>query len=625
MRVEKSPKILFFAAVIGLTFGGLVFRLFDLQIVRGEGFVARADANRFFSERLPPERGVIFDRYGQPLVVNIPEYYQIMDTEALYSKHSPLDSQEALYLMATNSAHVAYQLRRQYLYPQQMAHVLGYVGAVTAEDLGRSRELNGTDIIGKMGLEKVFDMQLRGQAGSKVYEINALGERQRLVGEKPQVSGTNVATTLDPYLSAIAFEALGDQRGAAVILDADTGDVLSLVSKPSFDLNIMTSHYLDDDRERERLIEVKEMISHPLQLFFNRAVGGTYPPGSVFKLITAMAGLDSGALDAKTQVVDQGTLEVGEYSFANWYYTQYGGVEGAISLQRALSRSNDIYFYKAAEWVGPTKIADMARLFGLGKHTGILLTGEAGGLVPDPNWKEKTLGEPWYLGNTFHFGIGQDNLLVTPLQIAAMTQAFAKQGSLCQPQLEQTDSIECSELGLKEEDLQLVLKGMLGACSSGGTAFPFFERNSKYLSGDQVIDDPEAVINRGAVACKTGTAEFGSTDEKGYKKTHGWFVAIFGTESLGINSSEAVNNIASTSASNAEIAGSQATGSANIKSEWLNNIKKTEFPKRLVVAVLVESDELQPYKEGSRDAAPVVKTILDWIDSARAEQTELSN
>lgn len=605
MVINKPSKVLLFGAIIGVVIGVLVFRLADLQIVRGEEFLADADSNRFFTENLPSERGVFLDRYNQPLVINVPEYYEILDPSALYSQHRPVNSAEALVLMATDSSRVSYDLRRKYMHPETLSHTLGYVGAVTAEDLDKNSGLKSTDMVGKLGLEKVFDDQLRGINGEKIYEINALGQKQRALGEKPQTPGLNIKTTLDPYLSKMAYDAMGNQRGAVVIMDADNGAILGLISKPTFDANAMTQSHMDAETEKNRQSKVRAMIENPLQLFFNRAVGGSYPPGSVFKLVTAMAGLDSKSINSQTEVVDRGTLEVGEYSFANWYYTQYGGVEGTISLERALARSNDIYFYKAAEWIGPTKLAETARLFGLGKRTGIHLSGEASGLVPDPAWKEKNLGEPWYLGNTFHYGIGQDNLLVTPIQIATMTQVFARQGSLCKPRLVESDPIECSELGFDEQNVNLILNGMLSACSTGGTAFPFFAHNSEYRNSET---DPETNLNRGAIACKTGTAEFGATDEKGYKKTHGWFVSIVGTEQA---------SMASASATSAEPANQTEPHSL-----WQENVKKFGFPRRLVIAVLVESDDTQPYKEGSRDAAPVAKAIVDLIYNRTVKESD---
>lgn len=615
MLSRYTPKLLFFIFLVGLVISGLLIRLVDLQLVQGESFLARADSNRFFTQRLQPERGVFLDRYDQPLVINTPEYFKIINTKTLYSQNEALSPEDALKLMATDSASVSYQLRRKYLYPKSTAHVLGYVGAVTRDDLVADKSLNVADSVGKMGLEKVFDEQIRGQAGEVLFEIDALGNRRRKIGEKPQIPGDTLSTTIDPYLSEVALEALGNQRGSVVILDAESGAVLSLVSSPGFDANLMSAKYLDAEAERERLNKVREMINHPLQLFFNRAVGGTYPPGSVFKLITAIAGLDSEAITPQTEVVDEGALEVGEYSYANWYYTQYGGVEGAIALERAIARSNDIYFYKTAEWTGPTKIAQMARMFGLGSKTGIELPGEALGLVPDPAWKEKELGESWYLGNSYHFGIGQDNLLTSPLQIAVMTQAFANHGTQCSPSLINSPEMECRELGIREEHLEQVLKGMLTACSSGGTAFPFFEHNSQYRSSDLSASEE---ISRGSVACKTGTAEFGGVDERGYKKTHGWFIAILGLDKKRVLPQSELSDSQVTEASasgqtDLSLETQSATSSSKLRERWLGGVKKAGFPDRIVITVMVESDEAQPYKEGSREAAPVAKSIVDWI------------
>jgi penicillin-binding protein 2 len=164
---------------------------------------------------------------------------------------------------------------------------------------------------------------------------------------------------------------------------------------------------------------------------------------------------------------------VDAYCF-NWYYSQYGRVEGDIALVRALARSNDIYFYKAAEWIGANKLAEFATFFGFGKSTDSLLPGEQAGFVPTPEKKETERGERWYLGDTYHFGIGQGELLVTPLQVAQMTQTFAKRGSKCQPSLLRRDTTVCEDVGVEEKNFMPVLQGMLEACSTTGTAFPFF-------------------------------------------------------------------------------------------------------------------------------------------------------
>lgn len=616
-----TPKLLMFFTVFVLLFSVLLWRLIDIQLYRGGDFVKLADANRLFKVRLPAERGVFLDRYGDPLVRNTPRYYEIDSPLALFSEHTPLDQPAALQKMATQSGTIGYDLEREYLYPMATSHVLGYTGAVSAADLKRDNRLNIEDTVGKLGMERLFDEVVRGIAGVEHYEVNALGQKQRKVGERPGVPGLNIETTIDPYLSEAAFQLMGNQRGAVVIMDAATGEVLSLVSSPTFDPTVLSTKYLDEQLERERRQQISDFFTHPQKLFFNRAVSGTYPPGSIFKLITALAGLEKDAIDAGTLVDDQGVLEIGEYTYANWYYTQYGRNEGNISLVRALARSNDIYFYKAAEWTGPTALAEMARLFGLGSKTGIEMNGEAAGLVPDPAWKERELGEKWFTGNTFHFGIGQDNLLVTPLQIAQLVQTVAKRGTLCRPSLvrhnpllmDQRAETSCSELGIDEADMQLVMEGMLDACSSGGTAYPFFAHNEQYRQRELPALDE---IHRGAVACKTGTSEFGVTDAKGYKKTHGWFAAIVGVNLQDFQQQTDTNEEASESG---ELATSE---SLDLHEMWRQRALKTGFPTELVMVALVESDEAQPYKEGSSDAAPVIKGIVDWLRGTPLAEVE---
>lgn len=614
-KLQHSWRVVLFAAFLQAGFLLLIARLVDIQVVRGAALLERADANRFFSLRIPAERGIIYDRYNQPLTYNKPRYYRLQNPENLYSERTPISAEEAMQLKATDSAHLSYELERGYIFPKSISHIVGYTGLVSADDLLSDTSLYADDKIGKLGLEKQFDSFLRGQSGYDVYEINALGKRQRVVEQKTGKPGGAVNTTLDPFLSEVAFQALGSNKGSVVILDSDTAEVLTMVSTPSYDSDLLSTRKIDLQAERERKNAVNAYFEDPNKVFFNRALSGTYPPGSVFKLITALAGLEDNAFDPSTTVEDEGVLKVGEYTYANWYYTQYGGKEGTISLQKAIARSNDIYFYKAAEWIGPQSLADAARMFGLGAKTGIDVSGEAAGLVPDPKWKEEVVGERWFLGNTYHFGIGQADLLVTPLQVAHYTQALGHNGLLCQPYLVRnplplgTQMPQCREMGVHEDNLKVVISGMLDACSAGGTAFPFFEHNTKHRSTE--AKDSYEELKEGAIACKTGTAEFGGVDEKGYRKTHGWFTTIVDTEAL-LSESNLDVNAASPSAELSV----ETSDVKKLHSEWLQHVKNGKFPKRLAIVVMVESDEQQPYKEGSRDAGPIAKSIVTWMQGS---------
>jgi len=596
----------------------LLVRLFDLQIIRGDYFLGLADDNRFYNLEVPSQRGVFLDRYGKPLVYNAKQYYELGSSELLFTDRLPISREESLVKMASGSSLISFELRRFYPYANALSHTIGYVGPVTVEDLLQQEHLDIADQIGKLGLEKQYDQSIKGIKGKEVYEINTFGEKQRLVERKEAQKGFDVATSIDPYLSQVAARALAGKKGVLIISDASNGEVLALISSPSFDANDFNNTYLDENQEEARKNRISSYLSNENKVFFNRAISGAYPPGSIFKLVTALAGLRKGAIDENTSVIDEGILKVGEWEYANWYYTQYGRTEGAISLVRAISRSNDIYFYKAAEFTGPNDLAQMAREFGFGSQTGIELGGEVGGIVPDPEWKERVIGERWYLGNTYHFGIGQGDLLVTPIQVSQMVQAIANKGRLCRATLLKDQDDRCTELGLDEYHTDLVLRGMLNACSSGGTAYPFFPWNEKKRGEDE--KSAEIVISRGAIACKTGTAEFGAADARGYRKTHGWLTAIVGVDSQRILQSAGIDP---------EEEGEEATAETELdldfnvgkidREAWLEKVKKYGFPERLVIVALVESDGENPFMEGSKDAAPVVKEVMDWVYGEKSD------
>lgn len=641
---ESKPKSLLVVGLTTFVFVTLLIRLMDIQLMNGKTFRALADSNKTYVINHPEERGVLLDRYGDPLVYNKPIYFKLDSDKTLYSERTRISPEESMEVMSQNSDLVRTELERMYLYPESLSHVLGYVGKVSADDLINDSSLKIRDKIGKFGLEKEYQSFLKGSEGSEVFEINAMGEKQHLILEEHGVPGTNIPTTIDPYLSEVAFKAMGENRGAVVILDASNSEVLSLVSTPTFDSSILSESLADEVDERTRVNKIEDFFSNPQQLFFNRAVSGAYPPGSVFKLITSLAGLEGKKIDENTTVVDEGVLEVGEYSYANWYFTQYGGKEGEIGLLRAIARSNDIYFYKVAEWVGPEKLKEMAQLFSLGEKTGIQLQAETEGLVPDPEWKQETIGERWFLGNTYHMGIGQGDILVSPIQIAQMTQAIANHGELCKATLV-SDSFNvknlftqsrCQEVGVLEENINLVFEGMIDACSTGGTGFPFFEHNES-VGGDGL--SARSQIDRGAVACKTGTSEFGMPDNRGYRKTHGWFTSVIGTKDLVKNaiesrkaSDEEQTDQTDQASDEAEILEEESLVQeegledptdylTGLRNKWLDRVEKNGFPEEIVVVVLVESDEVNPYKEGSKDAGPVVKQIFDWMMGDVAEVT----
>ncbi|MBU1034110.1 hypothetical protein KKI22_04185 [Patescibacteria group bacterium] len=597
-------KFLLLFSCLLMVFSLLLIRLLDVEIVNGEHFFTLAENNRYFTKKNPAERAVFLDRYGQALVRNEKQYFKYLKKDQLYSDKEFLAKEEALNLLATDSANLGYEFNRVYPYKESLSSVLGYISPVTENDLKKDFSLPISNRIGRMGLEQFFDKNLQSEPALSKFETNALGQKQRLVSYTAPVYSSNIQTSLDPYLSELAYQAMAGKKGAVVIMDASNGEILTLISSPSFDANIFEENFINSLYKRdssESMSKIKEYLSDENKVFFNRSVAGAYPPGSIFKLVTAIGALEEGAIDENTIIEDNGTLKVGDFEYANWYFTQYGRTEGAISVERALTRSNDIFFYKAAEWLGPTKLAEYARLFGFGSPTGLQLSQEVAGLVPDPKWKETELGESWYLGNTYHFGIGQGDLLVTPVQIANMTQAIANQGTLCQGSLLPISQQNCRDLAIDEKNLEIVLSGMLGACSQGGTAYPLFPYNTKLaltLSEEDFSDSQK--IDQGMIACKTGTAEFGAADEKGYRKTHAWMTAILGVDQEKILNAEL------------EPITNEEKSSPN-RAEWAELVRKNGFPKKLVITVLVESNEDQIFSEGSQDAAPVIAKVLDWM------------
>lgn len=483
--------------IVGLLF--LLARLFELQIIFGQQNRGLAEGNRIKKEILPAPRGMIYDKNGQELVRNVP-VYRVKKEDGQYEV---ILREEALRMEARGQTeNLRMDIGRDYLYGEVLAHLLGYLGEVNASEVESGLFKLG-DLVGRGGLEQEYDSLLKGQDGGEIYEVDAQGEKIREIGRTEPVPGKDLHLSIDAQLSQVAYQALSGQTGAVVATDPQTGQVLVLVSSPSFDPNLLgQSKDLPQEKLLSQQVQIEALFNDPGQPFFNRAVGGVYPPGSTFKIVTAVAGLEEGKIDSQTTWEDTGEIRVGEYSYKNWYFTQYGRTEGVINVVQAIKRSTDTFFYKVGEWVGPSRLAAWAKAFGLGQKTNLDLPGETAGLVPSPEGKEEK-GERWFLGNTYHFAIGQGDLLTTPLQINLLTGVIANGGKLCRPFINTSGETQCQSLKLEKQTLDLVKEGMKGACSPGGTAYPFFN-----------FSPP--------VGCKTGTAEYGDPQDK----THAWLTAF---------------------------------------------------------------------------------------------------
>ncbi len=489
----------FFKGILGLVFLVLLTRTLDLQIVRGEYFKGLADDNRMREVSIIAKRGDILASGGEVIAQSSEVKKEIiLDSEAGFIKRAVGNS---------HSDNLVTEWKRHYPEGQVFAHALGYIGEVNEKELGKvaaecpeKGAVKLGDLTGRGGIEETYDCTLRGVNGAELIEVDARGQKVRTLGRKLPQDGGNITTSLHIGLQKLITAQMQGKSGGVVVLDKDA-KILALVSSPSFDPNAFISpgdNYLVNNILHE--------ASLPL---LNRTISGSYHPGSIYKPIVALGALENGVISEDFKYEDTGSIVVnspyGNFSFSNWYYLQYGGKEGEIGITRALARSTDTFFYKVGEMLGPEAMAEWSRRFGLDDVTGIKLPGEVSGLVPDPSWKEAALGERWFLGNTYNTSIGQGDLAVTPLAIAAALTAVTNGGRKCTPQLVQNDEPQCEDLGLTTKFTDIVKKGMVEACTTGGTGYTFFDFADKY--GVQV-------------ACKTGTAQNVNKDP------HSWFFAF---------------------------------------------------------------------------------------------------
>lgn len=507
----KSIMVLVFIVFMSLFFG----RIFHLQIARGKENLELADSNRIQIKTIHAPRGVIYDRNGKILASNSPGFRVLNASgpgKAVY-----ISREEALKLEVTNGPGLAgleIDSLRKYPHSYKSSHILGYLSEITGEELKQEKYLNYKlgDKIGRGGVEEAYEKTLKGIDGGEIIEVDASGRKLRSLRKKEATPGQNLRLTVDIDLQQVVYDKLlgavkkaGSCCGAAIVTDPNTGEILSLVSIPSYD--------------PDNLSEALTATNSPL---LNRAIAGVYPPGSTFKIASGLAGLESGKITPDTKFEDTGVMSIGPYTFANWYFIQYGRKEeGLIDLSRALKRSNDIFFYQLGAIIGEKAITDEAKQLGFGKKIGIDILGEETGLVPDPQWKQKNIGEIWFPGDTLHMVIGQGFLLTTPLQISNLISFVASNGKQFPPHLGLT--IEDAKKGVVKQFrydpingqvnpqyLSLIKKGLEEVTKDGGTAWPFF---------------PFPIPTAG----KTGTAEFGDPKNEqgsiGRYKTHAWYTA----------------------------------------------------------------------------------------------------
>lgn len=569
-----KARLIAFSGVIVLAFGALSWQLWNMQVVNGASYLQRAENNRLRIQPIPAPRGILYDRSGQQLVTNIPSFTiavtladlpepgpnrdTVLQSVSNITGLSPDEVQERLAQarargeayspiplvtnapkeMALSVEENAFRLPgvrvrvdavREYVEGTSLAQLTGYVGRISAEEFDRNRDRGYSinDRIGKAGIELTMESVLRGSPGRETAEYDASGAKVQTLGSEPPVPGNSVVLTLDMELQEAMRQALVNTRkdseqSVGIAMDVRTGEILAMVSLPGYDNNFFSRPM--DDRA------LTQLINDPRRPLLNHAITSAFPPGSIFKIIVGAAALQEGIATPNTVITSYGQITVANqfdpnapgFVFRDW------SALGTLDFRRALAMSSDVYYYYLAggfrepggrdfRGMGPNKIAEYARNFGLGRPTGIRLPGEASGVVPTPELKLRTYNEPWVLGDTYNMGIGQGFTTTTPIQMVNATAAVANGGTLWEPQIvrqvldpdgrvvQPFQRRALSTIEVSQQHLQIIREGMHQTVTNGTAGV-------MRTSG---LDS----------AGKTGTAEYTARDPiTGYGKTHAWYV-----------------------------------------------------------------------------------------------------
>jgi penicillin-binding protein 2 len=555
---ERLPawKIAFFQYAIAVTFLGLLVGYWRIQIGQHRLYLDQAERNRVRNLPVIAPRGRILDRDGRVLADNFPafsvllmrentsalsperlqgirrgldldpdELHRLMEHTARLPRFQPIVLKQSATLddiAFVESHRLEYPELdliqvQQRLYPRKevAAATLGYVGEVSEDMIAKAGSpYRPGDVAGKFGIEREYDQILSGQDGLRRVIVNSRGEEMGSLDTINATPGNDLRLTIDLDLQMVAEAALGERPGAVVALDPRTGEVLAMVSHPSFDPNEFAKHI---DRE-----EWKELTDDPMKPLMNKAIQAQLAPGSVFKIVTATAALETGTIEPDYTLNCSGAVEIYGHTYHDWVFEKHRG-HGSVNLHRAIIVSCDVYFYTLGKLLGIEKIDYFAKRLGLGARTGIDLPGEAAGLIPTPEWVEKVFKHKWYAGETMSVAIGQGAVVVTPLQLARMIAAVASGGAFSRPHLAFKDQLlalgvdppddTARSFPLGESTLEALTQGMWGVVNEdGGTG----------------LDARCPGID---IAGKTGTAQVVSVDlmkssgNAGYKN-NAWFVGF---------------------------------------------------------------------------------------------------
>lgn len=547
----KGTMVLIFIA-----FCVILVRLFYLQIVNGQVYRELSTNNRIRLQSLPPSRGLIYDSRGKLLVDNRPAFDLLLvprdakplaETLARLSGFTGIDVGEMRERVAkkggANSSRqvvlkrdvgrdvlapvavhsfdlpgVAIKARpkRFYLNPGMAAHLLGYLGEISARELssGKHPEASGGDFIGKSGIEKVMEPLLRGSQGGRQVEVDARGRVIRELKRVEADPGKNIFLTINTKLQKKAEALLKGDVGSVVALDPRSGAVLAMASSPTFDQNDFVSGL-----SYAKWNALKNDPGRPME---NKATQALYPPASIYKIVSSIAALEEGLVDARTRFFCSGRHAFGDRVYRCWKRLGHGSTD----LVNAIAQSCDVYFYEVGEKLGVDRLAFYARACGLGRPTGVELDGEAAGLIPTAEWKRKKLGRNWLSGETLSLAIGQSYNLVTPIQMAMLIASVANGGTIYKPYI--LGKIETAD-GVSVKETRPVVTGRLPA---GKKTLALIQKGLWGTVNTRTGTGKVAAIEGVTVAGKSGTAQVISTEERHSKKKrirkfrdHAWFVA----------------------------------------------------------------------------------------------------
>jgi len=552
---QRLTILLFF---VFSTFAVLAGRLIYLQVIEGKEYRRLSEINSIRLHDIDAPRGLIFDRNGQMLVDNRPSFNlhiilkdakpleetleklsrvtgePIEELKATIKKskrqgaYAPIllkedmgrDLLAAIEVNKYNLPGVVVRVnpRRHYLFTSNAAHMIGYVGEISAGELKLEQyaDLKGGDYIGKFGIEKSFETLLRGKRGGRQVEVNANGQVVSVLNTVAAQAGNNMILTIDKQLQTIAEESLVDKAGAVVAMDPNNGEILAMASNPTYDPNWFVVGMTPD--------QWNSIITNPFRPLENKAIKAEYPPASTYKIVTAIAGLEEGVIDANSTFFCPGHYKYGNRIYRCWRRAGHGEVD----VVKAMEQSCDVFYYQVGEALGVDRLAKYAKACGLGVLSGVDLDQESKGLVPTKAWKRKRLGTAWMGGETISVSIGQGFNLVTPLQMAKLTSAVANGGALLKPNLiksmqslQDKSVIEAEptilgRLPIKPETMALVKKGLWSVVNRNrGTAHASQLRSIEFAGKTGTAQ----VVGRKAVE---------GLDEDQIKlmhRDHAWFVA----------------------------------------------------------------------------------------------------